>query len=135
MATYTIAEADVYYNSTSVASKVAGENIEAGSWIYLDSGSNKVYKAKNDDAAKCVVIGFTVSGAKTNQPCNYISSGSLTFNNPVFSGAAKQIVLSGTAGKAMDAADLSTGMYLTELGYSSSTTVMVISISNTGLVR
>lgn len=135
MATYTIAEADVKWESVSVASKVAGEDIDAGMWLYLDSGTGKVFKARNDTAAKATVVGIAVSSARTNQPLNYISSGSLGFNVPQFSGAALQLVLSGTYGKAMDAADLSTGQYLSILGYSTDTDQMQIALSNTGQVK
>lgn len=135
MATYTIAEADVKYDSVSVASKVAGEDIDAGMFIYLDSGTGKAFKARNDTAAKSTVIGMAVSSARTNQPLNYVASGSIGFNAPQFAGAALQLVLSGTYGKAMDAADLSTGMYLSILGYSTDTDEMQLTISNTGQVK
>lgn len=139
MATYTIDQTKMLGTYSGAA--IAGEVIDAGMWLYQDAATKKVYKALNDSAAHAKVIGIAINGsAKAGQPILYQSAGECVLDMTetgagVFTNKGQHLVLSGTAGKMMDAGDAAPGTtYPTYLGYSTSKYRMVIEIVYPGIV-
>lgn len=134
MAIYTITASNVTTALSGKKSGTAGEAISAGQLLYLKASDGLLYLAQSDGAtsAEAAVVGMALNSAATNQPVFYQASGAITVG-AVFAAAGKVLILSQTAGKACDAADATTGDYLTIVGYSTSTVAMVLDITATGL--
>lgn len=134
MADYTITAGNVITALTGKKSGTAGEAISAGQLLYVKAADGLLYLAQSDGtaAAEAVVVGMALNTAATGQPVFYQASGAITVG-AVFAAAGKVLILSETAGKSCDAADATTGDYLTIVGYSTSTVAMVLDITATGL--
>jgi hypothetical protein len=134
MADYTITASNVVTSLTGRSSGIAGEAIAAGQLLYIKAADSKLYLAQADGAtaAEAVVVGMALNSAAAGQPVFYQSSGAITVG-AVFAAAGQVLILAQTAGKCCDAADITTGDYLTIVGYSSSTVAAVLDITATGL--
>lgn len=134
MADYTITAGNVITALTGKKSGTAGEAIAAGQLLYVKAADGLLYLAQSDGtaAAEAVVVGMALNSAATGQPVFYQASGAITVG-AVFAAAGKVLILSEEAGKLCDAADATTGDYLTIVGYSTSTVAMVLDITATGL--
>jgi hypothetical protein len=131
MSTHTIASSNVV-DGYGVP-KTAGEELNAGEFVYLDeSDGNKAKKADNTTAAKAAVYGMALNHAYSGQPVNILTAGEVTIGS-VIPNVAQPLVISTTAGKCMDAGDLAASGFLTVVGYSSSATAMVIAITRSTL--
>lgn len=135
MALYTITATDVVYASKSVSTAIAGEALAAGDFVYVDSSTQKVFKAvANDTVAKAAVDGMCVCSADTDQPVNYVQAGEVEVG-VIFGGAGRALTLSSTAGKIEDAADHSVGKYLTFIGWTTATNKLKLSVTKSGVQR
>ena len=135
MAAITITEADVLpATSNGAYDALAGANMDAGTLIYLDaSDDNKAKKAvANSAEAAARVVGITVNSALIGQPVSYRPTGTIPVGG-VFGAKGLIYVLSATAGKMCLPADLSSGHWLTVVGYSYSTSILQLGIVATGL--
>lgn len=135
MAAITIAEGDVLPASSSgVYEASAGANMDAGTFIYLDANdSNKAKKAvANSTEAAARVVGITVNSALVDQPVSYLPIGNIPVGG-VFGAKGLVYVLSATAGKMCLPADLSSGHWLTIIGYSYTTSILKLGIVATGI--
>jgi hypothetical protein len=105
-------------SSVATRSASAGEAITEGNVIYLLDGV--AYKADALTAAKATVAGVAIAPAASGKPCYFIgvtdmvliTGGSFTQN--------EWYVISGTASVIEQYSDLSSGEYLTWLGYGDS---------------
>ena len=133
MSTYSIAPAGVVYESKSVAIVVAGEALDAGEVIYIDSTTGKAMKAVNNDTApKAEVVGLVVNSADADQPVAYVASGEVEVG-VVLPASGHLLVLSSTAGALADSGDLTTGQHVTLIGWSTATNKLKLNIVKTGV--
>ncbi len=132
MATYTITATDVDSGAQVGETRFAGEPLVAGDFVYSDASDGSAKKADADALATATVIGMCLNSADTGQPVNVLRSGAVTVGS-ILTAAGKLLLLSSTAGKLMDAADISTGKFVSVVGWSTSATALQISILNTGL--
>lgn len=95
------------------AEAVAGEELDAGTPIYLDAtDANKAKKADaNLSAAAAAVIGVTVNKAFTGQKVRYVTEDDDFTHGLAGVAASDLIILSGTAGRLCPAADLASGWF------------------------
>jgi len=110
----------------------AGETITAGMPVYLKASDNLLYKADADGSGTTTVIGISLHAALANQPLEYLTGGSLTFNAVLTAGTI--YTASDTAGGIRPAVDNNSGDTISILGVASSTTVLVVKIHNSGCV-
>jgi hypothetical protein len=104
--------------TVSVGSAPAGEAITEGQVIYLNGGS--VYKADALTAAKAAVVGVAIAPAASADQCYYVGAQNMVL---ITGGSFTQnewYVISGTSGVIEQYSDLSSGEYLTWLGYGDS---------------
>lgn len=132
MADFSITASNVVANSGQAKTKIAGEAISAGDYVYLkDDG--KIWKAQCDGTeAEADVIGMAVNSASAGQVVAY-QTGEITVGS-VYGAAAVPLVLSRAAGKAMPVDDLASGDRLVFLGWSKSASVSVVNIINAKVV-
>lgn len=132
----TITAGNVIPSVTSGHSEyVCGEALSAGDLVYAYSATT-VKKAVNTTgpaATAAAAIGMMLTSGATNQVGLVALTGQEITCGSVFTGKGHQLVLSGTAGKMMEASDLSTDVYVTRIGYSTAATKIVLDIKATGL--
>ena len=105
---------------------VAGETITAGQALYRKSADSKLWKAQCDGTAEeASFVGIAINGATAGQTVTYVASGSLTMGS-AFAAAGKTVVVSSTAGGIAPIADLTTGNYLSIVGYTTSASVLEV---------
>ncbi len=135
MATYTFTSGSVL-QSGATQGAIAGEALNAGDFIYLDPADGKARKAECDGTVdKAKAAGIAVNSAVAGQPVNYVASGEVTVDAAAFTGAGLLMLLSPTAGKCMDAADLLTGQYLTIIGWSTAVNKLKVDLAHSGLQK
>jgi len=132
MATYTFTASSVFGTSIGVANFTA-DAIVAGQLVYCDPTTGFWKKADNTTSAKAGLVGVALSDALSGQVLAVQTSGPVTVGS-VFSGAGRVLVMSGTAGKCMNAGDLTAG-FLTIVGYSISATQMMLAIDETEIEK
>lgn len=133
MATYSITPSAVQPTGPTL-SATAGVAIDAGELIYLDANDgNKAKLAVNSSAAAANVVGMAVNTAAQGQPVSYSTSGLIAVGAEKFDGQGMLLVLSDTAGAAMDAADAADGEFLTVIGYSTSESQIQLAIRPTAV--
>lgn len=117
---------------------VAGEAIDAGEVVYLDTGdtdANGKGKAKlaqcDGTALQATVKGIAINSAAAGQVVAIHTTGALTVNSVLTQGVT--YYLSATAGKIAPRADLVTGNDVVLLGTASSATSLTVKIDNTGI--
>lgn len=131
MADFSITAGNVVANAGQAKTKIAGEAIAAGEYIYVKN-DGKAWKAQCDGTeAEADVIGMAVNSAAAGQVVAY-QTGEVTVGS-VYGAAAVPLVLSRTAGKAMPVDDLASGDRIVLLGWSKSATVSVVHVINTGI--
>lgn len=133
MATYTITASAVLPAGTSLGA-LAGEAINAGEVVRIDSTDGKAYKAESADTEqKARASGIAVNTAVAGQPVSYVSSGDVTVDAGLFTtiGVGALLVLAPTAGKAMDVGDLATTNWVTILGWVVAANKLRLSITRT----
>lgn len=137
MADLTITNTNVVPDAENinVQQVIAGEVIDAGEMVYLDStDANKAKLAEaGDTQAKANVLGMALSDAvAAGQKFLVAKTGS---EIAIGTGAAGQVyVLSTTAGKIALESDIGSGNYLTIIGYGTATAnEIMLAISATGI--
>ncbi len=116
---------------------IAGASILQGQSVYLDVTTSPFLlklAVCNGTVAQGVLAGVSLDAALTGQPCVYVTSGFYTVGATLVKGAG--YYLSGTAaGGIAPVADLTTGWVVSLLGFAYSTTVLQLSILNTGITH
>ena len=127
-ATAVLAAADAITDNGS-----AGATVTAGQVVYKDS-SDGLWKLADNNSATAAVrtpSGIALNGAATGQPLRVLRSGNLTLNAVLTSGVA--YYLSDTPGGICPVADLSTGEYPSIIGIATSTTVLKVNFTTSGV--
>jgi hypothetical protein len=138
MADYIINFDDVKRGSVSgvVLNGKAGEDVLAGQAVYLKVGDGKLWLSDCDaGVAQAASVGIALTSGKVDQVIAYLASGTMDVGAAVFPAAGMVVVLSDTAGALRPPADSGAGDYLTIMGWSSSTSQMVVNVLATGYVQ
>jgi len=134
MADITITAASVIAATDAVTeTRPAGAAITAGQVVYLDSATD-TYKLADSDSATAAARsprGIALNGGGTGQPIQIIRSGNLTAGGTLTAGLA--YYLSKTPGGICPVADIAAGGYATVLGIATSTTVLKLNITESGV--
>lgn len=134
MADLTVTAASCVKGSNAVTeSGHAGETITAGQPVYLDTTTNLYMKADANaaTAAARTARGIALNGASLNQPLMIQKSGDLTLGATMTAGI--QYYLSDTPGGICPVADIGAGEYVVPIGVATSTTVMRLNITYSGV--
>jgi hypothetical protein len=133
LADVVITAASVLKQSTATTvAATAGAAITAGQTLYIDTADNdlmKLYDADSGTVAVRTLAGVALHAAATGQPIRYASAGPVTIGGTLAPG--RVYVGSDTAGGIMPEEDLDIGDYCSILGYASSSSTLVIDITNT----
>lgn len=138
MADLAITAANVLKSATaSQADAVAGEEMDAGTPIYLDaSDGNKAKKADaNASAAAAACVGITVNKAFTGQPIRYLTSDDDFTHGLTGVAAGDVLILSATAGRIAPVADLASGWFPTVLMVAKSATKAHLAITRGSVAK
>lgn len=132
MAALTVTATSVVHVSGSVTQEVIGETITAGQCVYRKAADNRMWKAQSDGtAAEAAAVGIALTGGAAGQPCLVAGSGAA-----INIGATTEKVhyfVHTTAGGVGLQGDISSGNYITRLGYSLTTDgVFYVDIRATG---
>lgn len=111
----------------------AGASITAGQVVYKDSADGLWKLADNNSATAAVRTpqGIALNGAASGQPVRVLKSGNLTLNAVLTAGVA--YYLSDTPGGICPVGDLATGEYPAFIGIATSTTVLKVNITTSGV--
>jgi hypothetical protein len=121
MADLTVTAASVLWTSGNKTSGVAGEALTAGQSVYLKASDSKIWKAQCDGtSAEAEAVGVALHAAGANQPIVYATQGSV-INIGATTAKTTTYMVSATAGGVAPQADLTSGQYITRLGYSTAT--------------
>ena len=115
---------------------VAGATITAGQLVYKDASDSNKYKLVDSDSATAaarVVHGIALNGASSGQPLQVQRTGEITIGATLTVG--ETYVASDTAGGIMPIGDLETGDYVTIIGVGKTSSVLALSIFNSGAVK
>lgn len=120
---------------TSVAVGTAGETITVGQLIYKNtSDGDRLYLADaNNSLETAACVGLALNSAGVDQPVIYATAGPVLLG-PVVS-VAETYALSTTPGAIAPVDDITTGSYLTHVGYGESATILHLDIDPRGLRR
>lgn len=110
----------------------AGEAVTAGQVVYQHT-DDKAYKADTSTAAKAAAKGITLNAAAAGQPVSVLESGPLAFGAILTAGQV--YCVSDTAGGIRPVADNGSGDYVTVLGIATSTSVLNVDISQSGVAH
>lgn len=139
MADLTITAANVRPGTTDLNQATAGETMDAGVAIYLDSndvdtdGVGKAHPADANDTTKSKCVGVTVEKSYSGQPVLYASvSAAFVPGATLTKGVA--YILSATPGGIAPAADLTTGWRRVDLFTALDTTTAVLNVNDTAIV-
>lgn len=114
-------------------SAIAAATLTAGVVCFMDPANSSLLTASDcNNIAAAIVHGITLNGGDAGQPLNFANSGQVTVNAVLTAGTF--YYLSATAGKICPLADLATGCRVIQLGFAISTTVLQLSIQDTGIV-
>ena len=121
MADITVTAANVLKTAASIVTGVvAGESLTAGQCVYLKASDGKLWKAQADGtAAEAAAVGITLHAAGANQPVAYATAGTMNIGGTT--AKLTTYVVSAAAGGIAPMADLTSGQYITELGYATAT--------------
>lgn len=106
--------------------------ITAGDVVYLNTSTGKYALADSDLEPSAVVAGIALNGASSDQPFDFIKSGTLTVGSVATTGLV--YYLSNTAGQFDDAITLQ-GDRVTTLGIGLTSTTISINIHVSGALK
>ena len=133
MADLTVTTIEPADSRTRAITAQAGEAISAGDLIYLDSADTKMKLADASAAATSGVVGISLtSAAADGDYLVYVTSQTIDLGAILTAGTF--YYLSATAGKICPAADLVSTNVVTQLGYATSTSQMILNVVDTGVV-
>lgn len=115
---------------------IAGEAIAAGELLYRKSDDGKLYKAlANGTLEQSTIYGIAVASAAIGQHVAYLSDGVITVQASAFDaiGVGGVLVLSQTAGAAMDVGDLASDDWLAIVGWVTGANTFKFKPVNTGV--
>lgn len=134
MADISITAANVVagYAGNTVAAKALAA-ITAGQIVYRDAATGNFGLADNNSATAAVRVPFGVAlnTAAANQPLAVLTSGPITIGGTLTAGVT--YYLSDTPGGLCPVADLASGEYPSIIGIATSTTVLNVDISPSGV--
>jgi hypothetical protein len=134
MAALSITATNVSFTSGQAVQCVIGETVTAGQAVYIKAADGRVWLAQADGtSAEATAVGVMLNGGAAGQYGNYAANGS-TIN--IGATTAKNVMyhVHGTAGSIGVAGDLSSGNYVTRMGYATDTAgAFVIDIKATGV--
>lgn len=134
MADLSITAANVLAGAgATLASGTAGATITAGQTVYYDSAAAK-YKLADADSATAAVrspVGIALNGASDGQPLKVLTKGTITIGATLVAGTT--YYLSDTPGGIAPAGDPTTGDYPTIIGIATSTSVLKVNITESGV--
>lgn len=127
MSNLSITAANVKANTGASYNKqyVAGENLTPGQPVYLNS-SSKWVRASTSNATTANAAGITLNTAAANQTMTVQTAGNITIGATVSPG--KIYAVSSNTGLICLDSDLTTGDYVTVLGYANTNTTLMINI-------
>lgn len=133
MADISITAANVVAGAgATVVSGTAGATITAGQVVARDTDGSYILADSNSaTAAVRSPDGIALNGASDGQPLSVATSGAVTIGGTLTAGVA--YYLSDTPGGIAPVADLATGEYPTVLGIATSTTVLEVNITESGV--
>jgi hypothetical protein len=111
----------------------ASQTINAGQLVQVLSGSASL--PTNDTAADAQVSGMAVTSAVAGQPLIYCSAGSISVGTVSGLISGQALFLSANAGMICPDTDLSSGKYVTQVGFAASATAISLAINNTGIAH
>ena len=119
MADITITAANVVKTSADTITGTAGETITAGMAVYLKASDGRYWKAQADGtAAEATVVGVALHAALAGQPLTIATSGTINIGATT---AKVFYYVSATAGGIAPVADLTSGQYISSVGYATAT--------------
>lgn len=122
-------------NSTNSEPGICGETITAGQSLYVfdSSTSPPTYKKADADSSvtTAAAVAISMGGGNTGQLIMVAKTGNYTAGATVVVG--KPYYVSATAGGIAPAADLATGMFVTQIGVGISPTVIQLNIKAYGI--
>ena len=109
-----------------------GETVTAGQVVYLKSSDTKYWKAQADGTSEeASAAGICLGGAAANQYGVILTGGTITIGGTVVKGTP--YFVSTTAGGICPHADLASTNYVTLIGFATSTAIISVSFSATGV--
>jgi hypothetical protein len=132
--TITATSVEVQNNAASILSKF-GEAVTPGQVVYRSTSDSKYYLADCDDAAKSNIAGIAITYAAADSFGYVFTANGRDIDLGATLVSGEIYIVSDTAGNIMPYADLTTGQYLTILGFAKSTSLLTLDINNTGLTK
>ncbi len=134
MAALTVTDTSVTFTSGQAIQAVIGETITAGQAVYIKASDGRVWKAQADGtAAEATAVGIALNGGAAGQYCNYAANGSVINIGATTAKNVMYHVHTGAGGVGV-AGDLTSGHYITRMGYATATDgSFVIDIKATGV--
>jgi hypothetical protein len=119
-------------NSTT-ESGVLGATVTAGQVVYKDTSDNRWKLADNNGASALIRTpqGIALNGGAAGQPVRVLRGGSITIGATMTAGVA--FYLSDTPGGICPVADLAVGEYPSVIGIATSTTVLLVNFTPSGV--
>lgn len=130
MAEISVTASAIRGETSGMVRGTAGASITAGQTLYLDS-SNLLQLADANNTSADEIVGIALHASAANQPLVYARSGNVTFNAALTAGVF--YVVGTTAGSIAPISDATTGWRVLKLGYASSTTNLVLEMTDTGV--
>lgn len=107
----------------------AGESIDAGELVYLNSSTSKYNLADASAASTASVAGIAVTSASTDGYFLYVANEDIDLGAILTAGTF--YYLSATPGKIAPFADLVSSNVVSQIGYATTTSNLKVAISNT----
>lgn len=135
MADLTVTAANVVAGTDSVFEYgVLGATVTAGQVLYKDTTASDVWKLADNNGATALIrtpVGIALNGGSSGQPVKVHKSGSYTSGATMTAGLA--YYLSDTPGGLCPIADVGAGEYVSFIGVATSTTVLKVNITVSGV--
>lgn len=109
-----------------------GETITAGQAVYLKAADSRYWKAQADGtAAEAAAVGIALNGGAAGQTVQVLTRGLITIGATVAAGVF--YFVGPTAGGIGLSSDITSTHYVTKLGYATTTGILTIDVTATGL--
>lgn len=134
MSDLSITAASVVAGSNSnTVSGTLGATVTAGQVVYKDDSDGYWKLADNNSATAAVRVpqGIALNGGASGQPVRVLVSGDITIGATLTAGVV--YYLSDTPGGICPVADLASGEYPASIGIATSTTVLKVNITSSGV--
>ncbi len=120
MAALTVTAASVVPSATAtIIQGIYGETVTAGQAVYIKASDGRLWLSQADGtAAEANAVGIAVNGGSAGQPASYCSAGVINCGATT---TKIHYYASPTAGGIGPIADVTSGYYITRLGYATAT--------------